>query len=137
MIWLALYMAFGAGCFFGVIAMWWASMDYDGWYKDTPDETKKKEVEPDYDQGYAKAHGHSVTKSENIPIDESWCIEPKPVNGLLSVEQESYADVVSHWHYWQNKADEYKLELDNLKEQQSTAWTNWNGAVNKKLKDNA
>lgn len=66
------------------------------------------------DQGYAKAHGRPSVESD----------------------QESYADAVSHWHYWQNKADEYKLELENLKEQQSIAWNNWNGAVNNKLKNN-
>ena len=130
MIWLALYMAFGAGCCFGVFTMWRASMDYDGWYKDEPE---KKEAEPDYDQGYAKAHGHSVTKPKStaVEIDESWCIEPKPVNGL----KDSYADVVANWHYWQNKADEYRLELEDLK-RQNFAFTNYNGAVNNKLKDN-
>lgn len=34
MIWLALYMAFGAGMFCGVITMWWVTMDWEGWNQD-------------------------------------------------------------------------------------------------------
>ena len=31
MIWIALYLAFGAGCTFGVLFMWWVTMDWEGW----------------------------------------------------------------------------------------------------------